>query len=101
MFHTSRTAVSSDHRVACEGAFEPAGFITTKDITILQAFVLYPVSKLIISYKSLLINDELHAMADVYLIYKDCHWHAGLELWCLNLGICCCQDCSSAFPTHG
>ena len=54
MFHASTTAISADHRVACEGAFEPAGFITTKGITILQAFVLYLVSKLIISYKSYL-----------------------------------------------
>ncbi|OCL08872.1 hypothetical protein AOQ84DRAFT_272746, partial [Glonium stellatum] len=41
MFHASRSAVSADHRVACEGALERAGLITTRDITTLQAFVLY------------------------------------------------------------
>jgi hypothetical protein len=41
MFHASKSAVVSDYRVACEGALERAGLITTNDVTVLQAFVLY------------------------------------------------------------
>jgi len=44
MFHASKSNVGADYRVACERAVERAGLITTNDITVLQAFVLYLVS---------------------------------------------------------
>lgn len=45
MFHASKSTVTGDYRVACERAVERAGLITTTDITVLQAFVLYLVGK--------------------------------------------------------
>lgn len=44
MFRADKSDIVTYYRVACERAFEQAGLITTNEITVLQAFVLYLVS---------------------------------------------------------
>jgi hypothetical protein len=41
MFQTPRSSLVADCRTACELAIERSGLLTTRDITVLQAFVLY------------------------------------------------------------
>ena len=41
MFHTEKSSLVSGCRKACEFAVERANLLTTRDITVLQAFVLY------------------------------------------------------------
>lgn len=44
LFHTSKAILVADCRSACEAALEKSCLLSTKDITILQAFILYLVS---------------------------------------------------------
>ena len=44
MFYTSKSSIAVDCRRACEVAIERSGILATRDITVLQAFVLYLVS---------------------------------------------------------
>lgn len=41
LFHTSKAILVADCRSACEAALEKSCLLSTKDITVLQAFVLY------------------------------------------------------------
>lgn len=41
MFHTSKAQLMVKSRMACEAAIGRAGLLSTRDITVLQAFVLY------------------------------------------------------------
>ena len=59
VFHASKSIVAADYRVFSEGAIERAGLVTTNDITVLQAFVLYLVSNWPILYESHLPANEL------------------------------------------
>ncbi|OCK75259.1 hypothetical protein K432DRAFT_429544 [Lepidopterella palustris CBS 459.81] len=45
MFHASKSSVVTDCRRACEVAMERSGLLATRDITVLQAFVLYLVAR--------------------------------------------------------
>ncbi|KAI9734970.1 MAG: hypothetical protein M1834_002052 [Cirrosporium novae-zelandiae] len=45
MFHTSKSSVVADCQRACEAAIERSGLLATRDITVLQAFVLYIVAR--------------------------------------------------------
>lgn len=44
MFHMERTRLVADCRKICEAAIERSGLLSTRDISVLQAFVLYLVS---------------------------------------------------------
>ncbi|KAI0126753.1 C6 transcription factor [Xylariales sp. AK1849] len=44
-FHTSKSIVVPDCRRACEEAIGRSGLLTTRDITVLQAFVLYLIAR--------------------------------------------------------
>lgn len=44
VFNTSKLNVLADCQKACENAIQKSGLLTTRDITVLQAFVLYLVS---------------------------------------------------------
>ncbi|KAJ9285618.1 transcriptional regulator family: Fungal Specific TF [Paecilomyces variotii] len=44
MFHTSKAQLMVKSRMACEAAIGRAGLLSTRDITVLQAFVLYLVA---------------------------------------------------------
>lgn len=44
MFHTSKSSIVEGCQRACEVALERSGLLATRDITVLQAFVLYLVS---------------------------------------------------------
>ncbi|KAF2136060.1 uncharacterized protein K452DRAFT_280562, partial [Aplosporella prunicola CBS 121167] len=46
MFHTSRAGVVADCRRTCEAAIERSGLLATRDMTLLQAFVLYLASSI-------------------------------------------------------
>lgn len=41
MFHASKADLLAESRVACETAIGRAGLLTSRDITVLQAFILY------------------------------------------------------------
>ncbi|RDH36309.1 hypothetical protein BDQ94DRAFT_185424 [Aspergillus welwitschiae] len=45
MFHANKADLLAEARVACETAIGRAGLLTTRDITVLQAFVLYLVAR--------------------------------------------------------
>ncbi|KAI1098425.1 hypothetical protein F4804DRAFT_338223 [Jackrogersella minutella] len=45
IFSTPKSTVIVDYRIACEAALEKSNLLTTSDITILQAFILYLVGR--------------------------------------------------------
>ncbi|KAJ5629663.1 hypothetical protein N7528_003320 [Penicillium herquei] len=45
MFHANKADLLAESRVACETAIGRAGLLTTRDITVLQAFILYLVAR--------------------------------------------------------
>ncbi|KAK2596153.1 hypothetical protein QQS21_006430 [Conoideocrella luteorostrata] len=45
IFHSSKRNIVSTHRKLCEGAIERAGLLTTRDMIVLQAFVLYLIGR--------------------------------------------------------
>lgn len=44
MFNASKATLTAAFRATCESAIERSGLLTTRDSTVLQAFVLYLVS---------------------------------------------------------
>ncbi|KIM96896.1 hypothetical protein OIDMADRAFT_65474, partial [Oidiodendron maius Zn] len=44
-FHTNKSTVVADYRKACEAAMQRADLLATRDITVLQAFVLYLIAR--------------------------------------------------------
>ncbi|KAJ5215824.1 uncharacterized protein N7498_002231 [Penicillium cinerascens] len=45
MFHSKKADLAAESRVACETAIGQAGLLSTRDITVLQAFILYLVAR--------------------------------------------------------
>ena len=69
-FHINKSTVVADYRKACEAAMQRADLLATRDITVLQAFVLYLVSVHIY----LIMNSDREFGADILLLFgvKDC-----------------------------
>ncbi|RAK87880.1 hypothetical protein BO79DRAFT_174869 [Aspergillus costaricaensis CBS 115574] len=44
-FQRSKSTIMAVHRKLCEGAFEKAGLLTSRDMTVLQAFILYLIGR--------------------------------------------------------
>ncbi|KAF3481325.1 VrtR2 [Arthroderma uncinatum] len=44
-FHASKSSIVAAHRKRCEGAIESASLLTTRDMIVLQAFVLYLIAR--------------------------------------------------------
>ncbi|KAJ5150769.1 uncharacterized protein N7500_010958 [Penicillium coprophilum] len=44
-FQQNKSSITTVHRKMCESAFEKAGLLTTRDMTVLQAFILYLIAR--------------------------------------------------------
>src|SRR4051812_36275995 len=95
MFQAGKSSIVTACRRTCEVAIEKSGLLATRDITVLQAFVLYLVSthspwKLITSVKE---SNEFHN--------QDCQEIRRQEHRSLDLGRTGRENCEGARPAPG